>query len=109
MSKYYLLTISHVRVKESPTEDELIGVLWHLRDGLFGKLSITEWVFEVGPKYQRKHVHAIAILEGRYSGFTSYIVNDKLFQIRWDLLRKPVDVRKARLYIRKDDPDIHIG
>ncbi len=104
--KRYLLTISHVRVKESPSELELAAVLEYLDESL-NNLKVLEWVYEIGKRYKRRHIHAIVRLNGRYKGYTSHLLNKKLFQIRWDLLKTPIDVRKARYYIRKDDPVVH--
>ncbi len=109
MEKSYLLTISQVIVKESPSRDDLFLVMYHVRQGLTGNIFVREWVYEIGPKYHRRHIHAIVELKGRYKGFTSHIHGNKLYQIRWDLLRTPLDVKRARLYIRKDDPDIFTG
>ncbi len=99
--KFYLVTINHVRVKESPSVFELETVLIHLND-IVG-YTLHEFVYEVGPKYKQLHCHAIVSVPEKFrygKKYSTFKFNKKMFRLHWKLLKFEL-LDLTRKYLRK--------
>ncbi len=108
MISYYLLTITHVRVKESPSVQDLDTVFKNVQE-IIG-CDVQEHCKERGPKYNHLHLHAIVTLTRGTKYITKYVLDNRTYQVRWDKFRK-TDYYKVKSYIYKSlhlnrDPDI---